>query len=282
MTDDFMRQVAEEYMKGMGIVNTPYVIVRHTDKEHPHCHLLFSRVDRNGKIIKSSSNFWRNKNVCDELTKKYGLTWGDDSLSLDTSKLRGAERSKVEIRQIAADILKDKTIANWTTFQQRMKAKGVIVSPLKDKETGKLKTVLYKKGRHSFLASKIGKKFTIPALSREFNRREEAQQRASMAITVDPKNPWIHLDGSPIPPVSFADIHISEEQQRDYVKGRTIHVGDFYIRFNPETKQPDISKFNPDIMQGGGMPFSPNADPEYAAFYNSLSDNFKEEVSPLP
>jgi len=45
LTDEFMTQVAKEYMEAMGIKNTPYVIVRHTDADHPHCHLMFSRVD---------------------------------------------------------------------------------------------------------------------------------------------------------------------------------------------------------------------------------------------
>lgn len=277
LTDDLMLQIAEDYMRGMSIVNTPYVVVRHTDKKHPHCHLIFSRIDRNGKIIKFSSNYNRNKDVCLELTMKYGLTIAEDSLSLDPTKLRGSERSRVEIRQIAAAVLKDKTITNWPTFQQVMKANGIIVSPLKDKQTGELKTVLYKRGCHSFVASKIGKNVTVPALSREFQQRQEAQQQILKATTVDPKNSWIHLDGSPVAPTSFADIPISKAQQQDYLKGRTIHIGDTYIRFNPETNQPDVSKFNPDIMHGGGMPFSPNADPEYAAFYDGLSDNFKEE-----
>ena len=38
-------------MEEMGITDTPYIIVRHTDKPHPHCHIMFSRVDYDGKII---------------------------------------------------------------------------------------------------------------------------------------------------------------------------------------------------------------------------------------
>lgn len=45
LTDEFMTQIAKEYMEAMGIKNTPYVIVRHTDADHPHCNLMFSRVD---------------------------------------------------------------------------------------------------------------------------------------------------------------------------------------------------------------------------------------------
>ncbi len=97
LTDEFMTQVAKEYMEAMGIKNTPYVIVRHTDADHPHCHLMFSRVDYDGKIIKPVTNWHRNKRVCFDITERHGLTIAEDSLSLDTSKLRGAEKSRIEI-----------------------------------------------------------------------------------------------------------------------------------------------------------------------------------------
>jgi len=104
LTDEFMTQVAKEYMEAMGIKNTPYVIVRHTDADHPHCHLMFSRVDYDGKIIKPVTNWHRNKRVCFDITKRHGLTIAEDSLSLDTSKLRGAEKSRIEIRQIGHEV----------------------------------------------------------------------------------------------------------------------------------------------------------------------------------
>lgn len=101
LTDDYMLIIAEEYMEKMGITNTPYIIVRHTDKTHPHCHIMFSRVNYDGKIIKSATNRYRNKAVCLDITQRHNLTMGTDSLSLDPEKLRGSERSKVEIRQIS-------------------------------------------------------------------------------------------------------------------------------------------------------------------------------------
>lgn len=61
LTDDYMLKIAEEYMEKMGITNTPYIIVRHTDKPHPHCHIMFSRVDYDGKIIKSATNRYQKK-----------------------------------------------------------------------------------------------------------------------------------------------------------------------------------------------------------------------------
>lgn len=37
--DALMLQITHDYMKLMGIKNTQYIIARHIDREHPHCHV---------------------------------------------------------------------------------------------------------------------------------------------------------------------------------------------------------------------------------------------------
>ena len=44
MTDALMTQIAKEYMQKMGITDTQYLLVRHLDQPHPHCHLVYNRV----------------------------------------------------------------------------------------------------------------------------------------------------------------------------------------------------------------------------------------------
>lgn len=277
LTDDYMLKISEEYMEKMGITDTPYIIVRHTDKPHPHCHIMFSRVDYDGKIIKSATNRYRNKAVCLDLTRHHNLTMGTDSLSLDPEKLRGSERSKVEIRQIANEVLSDPAVLNVDTFIESMKERGVKVEVLRDKmPEQKMKTLIYRKGNHSFVASKIGKRFTPNNVIKELNRHAAQAEQERMSSTVDPNNQWVHLDGSPVAPTMFGNIEITPEQQQLYIKGYTIHIGDAYIRFNPETKQPDVSRHNLDILTSAGMPFVPGAHPEYEAFYNGLSGFDKE------
>ena len=268
-------------MEKMDITDTPYIIVRHTDKEHPHCHIMFSRVNYNGKIIKPVTNLYRNKAVCADITKQHNLTMGTDSLNLDTSKLRGSERSRVEIIQVATEVLRDVTITDWPMFRNALARRGIIANALFSGEGDerKLKTIIYKKGRHSFVASKIGKSFTPAALVRKFKFRSEQAEQHKMANTPDPANRWVHIDGSPIAPTEFGGIQITPEQQQDYIKGRTIRVNDAYIWFDYETKQPQVSRFNPDMFsdRGCGLPLSPGADPEYAAFYGDLSELFRQE-----
>ena len=47
MTDSLMRDIAKEYMQRMGITDTQYLLVRHLDQSHPHCHLVYNRVGKN-------------------------------------------------------------------------------------------------------------------------------------------------------------------------------------------------------------------------------------------
>ena len=68
-----MVEIAKKWMEQMGIRNTQYIIARHHDTKHPHCHLVFNRIDNDGNLISDSNERIRNTKVCRALTKKYGL-----------------------------------------------------------------------------------------------------------------------------------------------------------------------------------------------------------------
>ncbi len=72
--DRFMAQLVEEWLLGMGIKNAQYIVARHFDKKHPHCHLVFSRIDLDGNVISSFNELVRNAKVCREIKMRHGLT----------------------------------------------------------------------------------------------------------------------------------------------------------------------------------------------------------------
>lgn len=51
MTNDFMLQLAKEYMRGMEVKNTQYIIVRHHNTDNEHLHIVYNRIDNNLKLI---------------------------------------------------------------------------------------------------------------------------------------------------------------------------------------------------------------------------------------
>lgn len=73
LTDEKMVQLAQEYMREMKITDTQYIIVRHRDREHPHVHIVFNRIDNNGKTISDKNDMYRNEQVCKKLKAKHEL-----------------------------------------------------------------------------------------------------------------------------------------------------------------------------------------------------------------
>ena len=71
LTDGKMVQLAQEYMREMKITDTQYIIVRHQDREHPHVHIVFNRIDNNGKTISDRNDMYRNEQVCKKLKAKH-------------------------------------------------------------------------------------------------------------------------------------------------------------------------------------------------------------------
>ena len=123
LTNDFMVQLVKEYKEKMGIKDTQYVIVRHHNTPNPHCHLIFNRVDNNGKRISDSNWLKRNVRVCKELKQKYGLTFGEGKSQTRTEKLRPNERIRYEMANDVKSALK---VSNsWISFSVNLKSHGI-------------------------------------------------------------------------------------------------------------------------------------------------------------
>lgn len=95
-----MAQIAREYMERMDIKDTQYIIGRHFDKEHPHVHIAFNRIDNNGKTISDRNDRFRSGRICKELTKKYGLHFAGGKEQVKIDRLREPDKTRYELYQI--------------------------------------------------------------------------------------------------------------------------------------------------------------------------------------
>lgn len=85
LTDAQFSQLADDYMKMMGFENVPFIVFKHEDIDRYHLHIVALRVDTDGRCISDKNNFYKNKQVCRELEKKYGLKVAErEKVSPDT------------------------------------------------------------------------------------------------------------------------------------------------------------------------------------------------------
>ena len=85
LTDAQFSQLADDYMKMMGFENVPFIVFKHEDIDRYHLHIVALRIDTDGRCISDKNNFYKNKKICRELEKKYGLKVAErEKMSLDT------------------------------------------------------------------------------------------------------------------------------------------------------------------------------------------------------
>lgn len=124
LSNEFMVQVACEYMEKMGIKDTQYIIGRHFDKEHPHVHIAFNRIDNNGKTISDNNDRFRSEKVCKELTVQYDLYFASGKEKIKEHRLKEPDKTKYEIYQTLRD--KIPKSREWKTLLTYLKKKGLI------------------------------------------------------------------------------------------------------------------------------------------------------------
>jgi hypothetical protein len=71
--DQQMLSIAKDHLEKIGITNTQHAIIKHTDRNHPHLHVIANLVDNNGATIKDNWIGLRGKKVAQQLTLKYDL-----------------------------------------------------------------------------------------------------------------------------------------------------------------------------------------------------------------
>ena len=85
LSDTDFTRLAHDYMQMMGLSDMPYMIYKHEDIDRHHVHIVALRVGTDGRCISDRNNFYKNKKVCRELEKKYGLKPAErEKISPDT------------------------------------------------------------------------------------------------------------------------------------------------------------------------------------------------------
>lgn len=179
MTDALMTQIAKEYMQKMCITDTQYLLVRHLDQPHPHCHLVYNRVGNNGQTISDKNIKIRNAKVCRELTGKYGVYLAPGKDDVRRERLREPNKTRYEIYDaIKGSLPKCKS---WNDLEGKLKEQGIGVRYKYCGNTDRKQGVLFSKNGFEFSGSKIDRAFSFTKLDNRFNHiQQQTQHRTTL------------------------------------------------------------------------------------------------------
>ena len=262
MTDELMADIAQDYMAQMGLTDTPYIVVRHNDKAHPHCHIVFSRVDNAGKILTQTTNFKKNERVCKALNLKHRLIQGKSKLNTDVSKLRGKEKVRYQLVRDIARVYLTPSVTDWKSYVELLRRNGITVRE-KIGKSGRV-NLYYGVGKHEFWYKKLDPFLSRENLEQKFRARRESQQAAKTQTRTTPQpqqqpqtQPKLKPELIVIPPLPdvVCGVKIDQLRQQAYQEGKFISIGicepggvvplTHWIWYDFDKREPVISRAYP-------------------------------------
>lgn len=175
LTNRVMAGIALEYMKKMDIRDTQFFIARHFDKEHPHVHIAFNRIDNNGATISDRNEQLRSTHICKELTLKYGLHMADGKDNVKRNRLKEPDKTKYELY----DILKKEVgrCGNWNVLVANLQRQGVEVRFKYKGRTDEVQGVIFVKNGYHFNGSKVDRRFSYSKIDAALQRNRQEERK---------------------------------------------------------------------------------------------------------
>ena len=180
ISDDFMLKVAGEYMQKMGITDTQYIVVRHSDREHPHCHIVFNRVDNNGKTISDQNDRMRSVRACRAITERHGLYISPGKENVNRQQLRDPDSIKYAIYDAVKAVLPH--CRNWIDLEKRLERQGIAVTFKYKGGAGQREGIIFGKDGFSFNGSKIDRAFSFSKIDAALNANTQRQENRTTPI----------------------------------------------------------------------------------------------------
>lgn len=153
-----MLSYALEYMKCMGITDTQFIIGRHHDRDHPHIHILYNRVNNNGRTISDQNDRIRSTKICRELTEKYGLYLSSGKENVKRERLREPDATKYRIYDALCKHVP--CSKSWAELQNRLQTEGIELAFKTKGSTTQVEGVRFTMNNISFNGSKVDRQFS--------------------------------------------------------------------------------------------------------------------------
>ena len=185
LSDKTWQSISADYLLDMGFDDNQYVLVRHGDTQHDHCHIVACRLKLNGSVVNTSWNFYRAQKVLRQLEIAYHLdpvpsSWEIERTAPSTGQMRRMMKEQVRYEQglrllppiepvnrrlqhiIDRESAKQPTL---TQLVKRLRNSGVEVLP-KISETGIIQGLTFELEGIRFPGYKLGRAYSLPGLQK--------------------------------------------------------------------------------------------------------------------
>ncbi len=171
LTDELMVNIAKEYLKKMKISDTQVLMVRHHDTDHDHLHIVYNRVDNEGKTISDANQRWKNVKVSKALTLKYGFHMAEGKDRVNRHRLKGADKVKYQIHDQIKAILPN--VKSMDELKKQLAMQGIKMHYKYKGGTQEVQGISFSKGEYQFKGSEIDRSLSYGKINKMISDRME-------------------------------------------------------------------------------------------------------------
>lgn len=226
LTDELMVSIAKEYLQRMKITDTQVLMVRHHDTKHPHLHIVYNRVDNQGKTISDAYQRWSNVKASKALTLKYGFHLGEGKAKVNRTRLKGVDKVKYELHdQIKAMLPK---VSSMEELQKQLGKQGIRMMYKYKSGTAEVQGVSFSKGKYQFKGSEIDRSLSYGKISKaiadQLKVQQEQLQKEQPKSLADQLREVMELIDLKSEPKSH---YLGEQTETNYLQSepQTHHIG---------------------------------------------------------
>ena len=175
--DDMMIQIAKEYLEKLNITDTQFSITKHTDRRHPHLHIIANLVNNRGKVISDSYLGLRGKKIAQSITAEYKLkpALKKNFALTNFEALRGEDAKRYAIYIAVKELLPQcKTIEE---LERKLKQHRIETQFKFKSGTKEVQGISFKLGNNIFKGSSIDRNFSYNNLKRQLGITEKEDQQ---------------------------------------------------------------------------------------------------------
>ena len=185
LNDEKMVSIAQEYLQSMKIQDTQVLIVKHKDRQHPHIHIVYNRVNNKGKTIADNFQHLKNIYISKELTLKHGMHIGQGKQKVNRPQLKGIDKLKYELH----DTIKttSKKVSNMVQLNHELAKQGISMQLKYKSGTLEIQGISFSKGKYKFKGSEIDRSLSYSKLSKAIQEQVQQQQTQSKPLSLADK-----------------------------------------------------------------------------------------------
>ncbi|MDM1050154.1 relaxase/mobilization nuclease domain-containing protein [Sphingobacterium hotanense] len=224
ISDNMMNLIAKDYLLKMGIKDTAVLVIRHEDRKHPHCHIIYSKIDYvNNKKLKEGYIKLKSLKAVREINQKYGFNRNQYQTPFTESKSKFFQTRKEVAYYLHQGVSGKNPCKNWAELQQYLFQKGIHVEFKAKGKSDVIQGVSFSKDGFKFKGSELGLSYS--KIEDQFSQSQSFYDFKSISHVNNLEGNVVHEkmtknDESILSILLSPDVGISGDQDDEQMKKR--------------------------------------------------------------